>query len=310
MPDVELFKSDGNSLKSLKVLTESEFSSIKEHGSTLMEFQRHHALIEYVITNFNTLNDLFVNKTKEIAYNMEGSFHYPFGNFYLEVNTVILNFLSSARIFLEHMDTHIKKEFTVNSPQYSIFRESTVNEFDNKFSYRLMGKLRNYVTHCGMPPLSYNLSKKNEEDDQYTKIILTMDFNRDQLLNGYDGWGAIVRKDLLESNDSFPATPLFNEYIYSLIKIHLIYTNSFVISEVINAKDKILHAINEPEGYSENNYHCGLINPKDNPKDGLEIRLQTIPASLLSKVYHFERLDYLIKNKPEKDYFQYDELIF
>lgn len=310
MPDVELFKSNANSLKSLKSLTKSEFSSIKEFGSTLMNFQRHHALIEYVITNFNTLNDLFINKTKEIGCNAEDSFYYPFGNFYLEANTVILNFLSSARTFLDHMETHIKKEFTENSPQYSTFRDSTVEEFDNKFSYRLMGKLRNYVTHCGMPPLSYDLSKKNEGDNQYTNITLIVNFNRDQLLKGYDGWGAIVRKDLIESKDFFPAISLFSEYIYSLIKIYLIYTKSFVISDVMNAKDKLLHAINEPEGYSEDNYHCGVISPKDNPKDGLNIHLQTIPASLLRKVYHFERLDLLMKKESEQDYLQYDDLIF
>lgn len=117
MSYTELFLSEGLNFTAQRTLDSVEIELIKHHSSILMRFQRHHALIEYAIINYNNLVDLFINKTKEVSYFAAEGIYYPFDNFYFETNTVILNFLASSRTFLDHMESMTRSGLKDNQPE-------------------------------------------------------------------------------------------------------------------------------------------------------------------------------------------------
>ncbi|KEY51401.1 hypothetical protein, partial [Citrobacter amalonaticus] len=232
MSDLELFRVSGGNIKSLGILTQNEADTLAECCSKLITFQKHHALIEYVIYNFKHLNNSLVNLVNLSAKMELNNLEYPFSNFYFEINTAILNLLASARTFLDHMQTHFERSSKSDRTKIETFKIITANEFDTKFSYKFMGKLRNFVQHCGMPPISYNLRKFYSEKDTLN-TELTLMFDRDFLLKEYDSWGAHAKPQLEAQNAEFPVITLVNEYIYSLINIYVRCIEDDIFLEII-----------------------------------------------------------------------------
>lgn len=304
MSTLELFRLTEGNIKSLRALNPIEVNSIISNCSKLIAFQRHHALIEYVIYNYNALNELFFKKAIQYTTIELNDLSYPFDNLFLESNALILNFLASARTFIDHMEANIRKSDNKEGAKISFFKELTAHEFDSKFSYKFMGKLRNYVQHCGMPPLNYDLSK-NHEDINILNTSLKVMFNRDALLKEYDSWGSHVIPQLKAQTPEFSIFILINEYIYSLINIYITYTKKYNLLETLEAKKEILSIINQEEGYYNNDYAIGNITPRD---EGIKIKLSTIPASLMKKIDTFSKLELLIVNHQATEFFDYDSL--
>ncbi|SCC63243.1 hypothetical protein [Kosakonia oryziphila] len=210
MSTSELFRLTEGNIKSLRLLSPIEVDSIISNCSKLIAFQRHHALIEYVIYNYNSLNDFFVKKAMEYTSIELNDLGYPFDNLLLESNALIFNFLTSARTFIDHMQANIHKSDDEKGTKISFFKEITAHEFDSKFSYKFMGKLRNYVQHCGMPPINYNISKNYEEINILSTTLNAM-FNWDALLKEYDSWGSHVIPQLKAQTPEFSVFIVMNE---------------------------------------------------------------------------------------------------
>lgn len=308
MSDIELFYNDDKNLTAQKTLTVDDIELIRQHSSTLMNFQRHHALIEYAIFNYNNLIDLFINKAQEISLAANNYIHYPFENFYFETNAVILNFLASSRTFLDHMESMTRSGLKTNKPESIKFKLLKNHEYDTKFSYRFLGKLRNYVTHCGMPPLSFELNKTINNERHTANTSLQVHLDKESLLKNYDEWSAKVKQDLNEQDEKIPAISLFNEYIYSLINIHLEYCKEFMLSEVLASKKFLLDLIGRSEGFSQNLYSYGKLVPDEENEGNMVLQLSTIPLSLIKKVDHIQYLISLIEQKGSEHFFQPNEL--
>lgn len=303
----ELFKLKDNNLKGLKILSEAELSFIAKNGADLITFQKNHALIEYVIGNYNYLSNIFVKKAMEMVSEEKSDLAYPFGDYYLETNSAFLNFLASSRTLLDHMGTNIKKSHGGQSTEFLYFKELYSREFDNNFSYKFMDKLRNFVQHCGMPPLSYTIQKRYDDKNESVTSNLIVMFPRDELLQAYDSWGKHVKPELQHQSSEFPAIPLINEYIYSLIKIYVNYSDKYQAHDILNVKRNLLDIIGEEDGYILGEYSTGYIIPNEE-NESVSIKLSTIPTPLLEKVNHFLFLKQLLEDKQDTGYILYDEL--
>lgn len=70
----------------------------------------------------------------------------------IEINTFIINLLSSGRTLIEALDRFTSEYF----PQKNDFKNEHISKlYDNKFTYRLLNHLRNYSQH-GYLPVSSN----------------------------------------------------------------------------------------------------------------------------------------------------------
>ncbi|MPQ48267.1 hypothetical protein GCQ56_14785 [Marinifilum sp. N1E240] len=148
--EIRLYSLDDNTLDGIKELSEDTFEQIKNDINIINNYKSHFLVFEYF-----QLNLLEFDKLKKKLYNV------PVTNidiktiesakFHLEINRVAFNLLSSFRFFLDHAETHIKRQFGKKSNESKDFKTLTSSFYDEYFSYRFLYKLRNFSQHLGFP---------------------------------------------------------------------------------------------------------------------------------------------------------------
>ncbi|KFD18365.1 hypothetical protein GTPT_2555 [Tatumella ptyseos ATCC 33301] len=279
---------EAKKINEIRTLSDDELETYDKKTNILMEFVNDFSLVEYVKLNYESLMELLSETIIKAA--KEPSFigSYPFKTFPSLFNSRILNYLMSVKTLLEHMETSINRRYGEESTELLEFKSLTANEFDSKFSYRFMYKLRNFVQHCGMPPLSHTISKSLDEVSNTVSVELIVYFIRDKLIQGFSKWGAQVKADLKQMDESFPTIPIINEHINSIFKIYVIFNEKYHITKALEAKEYIIDFIGERENYIDDEYIIAKIKKTET---GLSINKKTIPTSALQKISDF----YIIK---------------
>jgi hypothetical protein len=126
----------------------------------------------------------------------------------------IVNWLTSFRLFLDHAETNLKRQYGDHSSQYDRFKLRTGQAFDGALGYRFIYRFRNYVQHCGAPISSLTLGAN--QDGEGNAVSFQLDSHA--LLQDFD-WGAIVRADLEAMEDTFELEPLAHEAMDQLNEI-------------------------------------------------------------------------------------------
>ncbi|HUP63442.1 MAG TPA: hypothetical protein VNA69_23860 [Thermoanaerobaculia bacterium] len=67
------------------------------------------------------------------------------------VNRRIVNLLSAARLYLDHVRHELNAMFSPGSRELADFELATNAQFDNVLAYRFCEQLRNHVQHQGLP---------------------------------------------------------------------------------------------------------------------------------------------------------------
>lgn len=202
----------------IKDLLKIETDAIIECSTTLFKF---HADSE----RFRIFKKSYVNLINAI--NSEDHNH--------EYNYLILDFMSSFRAFLDHWETHIKRNFGKESDEINVFKKVTGKEFDNNFSYRFTCGLRNYIQHVEMP--NYQIaSSRNEKSIWDVKILL----DRKSLLENYDGWKSIVVSDLRASTEPIDFIKISNEVYESIKTINDVTINFADTKQIVKASEELI----------------------------------------------------------------------
>lgn len=279
--------SEVNKINEIRPLGNEEIEVYDTQKNILMEFVNDFALVEYVRLNYESLMELLNETIIKVA--KEPSFigSYPFKTFPFLLNTRILNYMMSVKTLLDHMETSINRRYGKDSTEFVEFKTLAANEFDSKFSYRFMYKLRNFVQHCGMPPLSYTISKSLDETSSTLSVELIVYFMRDELIRGFSKWGAKVKVDLTQMDESFPIMPIFNEHINSILKVYILFNEKYHITKALKAKEYIINFIGEMPDYIDDEY---IIAKLKKTETGLSINKKTIPTSALEKISDFYRI--------------------
>lgn len=279
--------SEDNKISEIRPLSNEEVEVYDTQKNIFMEFVNDFALVEYVRLNYESLMELLHETILKVA--KEPSFigSYPFKNFPFLLNTRILNYMMSVKTLLDHMETSINRRFGEDSTEFVYFKTLTANEFDSKFSYRFMYKLRNFVQHCGMPPLSYTISKSLDETSSTLSIELIVYFMRDELIRGFSKWGPKVKADLTQMDESFSIMPIFNEHINAIFKVYILFNEKYHITKALKAKEYMINFIGESSDYIGDEY---IIAKLKKTETGLSINKKTIPTSAFEKISDFYRI--------------------
>lgn len=280
--------SEVNKINEIRPLTNEEIEGYDTQINILMEFVNNFALVEYVRLNYESLMELLNETVMKVAEEPSFMGSYPFKNFPFLLNTRILNYMMSVKTLLDHMETSINRRYGGASTELVEFKLLTANEFDSKFSYRFMYKLRNFVQHCGMPPLSYTISKSLDETSSTIITELIVYFMRDELIRDFSKWGAQVKADLTQMDESFSIIPIFNEHINSILKVYVSFNEKYHMVKTLKAKEYITKFIGESANYFDDEY---IIAKLKKTEVGLNINKKTIPTSALKKICDF----YIIK---------------
>jgi hypothetical protein len=279
-PDIKLAKVEGDSINVLRSLNDVEVQEIRDLNKEVFDFNRHFKLVEYVLHNFSSFKGCIENHLKSFAMEPSALGRYDLDAFGHEINVTLLNMMMSARTFLDHMETFVKREYGKESIEVKLFKSLTAKEFDNTFSYKFMYKLRNYVQHCGMPPLSYSKTKILDEESPFAELTLV--FDRDALLSEYDSWGGIVKTELEAQGEKFDAFSIVDNFITSILRIYVCFNDETRFRSTQIARKRIAEIISQPESYINDDYCLFSASEKEDGK--ATFNMSWIPVSLFQKI--------------------------
>ncbi len=134
------------------------------------------------------------------------------------LNALLINWLTSMRLYLDHSETRLNRTFGADSVQFKAFKTTCSEAFDTAFGYRFAYRLRNYTLHCGLPISSIDLVARRPGSPPHWRQEVIFSLSRDRLLEEFDDWGP-VRKDLEEGDTKIEIIPFVESAMGWLARI-------------------------------------------------------------------------------------------
>jgi hypothetical protein len=131
----------------------------------------------------------------------------------LSITLALANWLTSYRWLLANTE----KRFAHAPEKLARYKETTHQEHDEHFSYRLAYELRDYVAHCDLPPVSVKVESRRVGVDQRTDR-LSIQLVPSHLLTTWSGWKH-VKRDLMVRTEPIDLVPLADEAMESFERV-------------------------------------------------------------------------------------------
>lgn len=140
----------------------------------------------------------------------------------LDMNRRTLNFLASARSFLDQTEHLLSRRYGKESDQFRQFKDAQATEYDANSDYRLSYKLRDYAQHFG-PPVETLRTSDEEHDDGTHEFVFVIELDRKALLESGFDWKSKVTEDLRTNTGELALTVLMATFMQSLRKIGAVF---------------------------------------------------------------------------------------
>lgn len=280
MEEAMLVKVSGENINPQMKISQEDLERIDQAKHEIFEFNREYQLLDYVNENHNSFLRELQNKINGHYNSGEVLTPFIYDEFIRFINRSLLNLLTSMRTMTDHLEARVKRTYGSESEEWKILKRLLSHAFDNEFSYCFASKLRNFVQHVGMPPIHFSLDDKFEST--HIECHVKLEFSRDELLNSYDSWGAVVKPRLQAQAEFFCVFEIIETLVNSLLDIYARFKKETSLPKVQEARDYILQLINEPQGYVSNEYAVGYFEKGEGGK--LSIRLSWLPATLFEKL--------------------------
>lgn len=284
----QLVKFSGSELKGLHILDEETIKKIDNAEEYLYFFDRDFRLLQCVLDNHESFQLELKNQLIEGAYDNVLGESVDLSKYVRIIDKWLLNILSSFKALLEHLQTRITRSYGKDSKEYNQLKSAYSYEFDNVFSYAFSYKLRNYIQHCGMPKITFNINTTiDHEITNQIEFSLELDLHRDDLLSNYDSW-TTVKSRLAEQEDKICLLNVLDELMQSLIRIFSKIKDLISYKEATEAQTYILSIINENETYQEQNY--GICKGIEKSGEKLKIQNRILKTKLFESLNSFNSL--------------------
>ena len=130
---------DYPNISGVRLISQEEFEKYSKYITRITKVSNDEKLFKIIELNYA---DFKVKLNKHISKyneNPKADF-FEFEHVFIDINRLILNFLSATRSFLDHTETRLKREFGKKSDEISLFQNLTSQAYDNNFSYRFLYK--------------------------------------------------------------------------------------------------------------------------------------------------------------------------
>ena len=147
------------------------------------------------------------------------------------LNARMVAFLNSARLYQEHLFTHVRRCVPKNAHVVDRLRAMLDNERDRHFEYRFIEALRDYVNNHGMPVHHVSHRTKSWQSISNETVEFSLDtFVRREVLGATGGFSTVV---LDEMPDTVNLKVACRRYVDSINSINTYTRRSFeeVLSE-------------------------------------------------------------------------------
>lgn len=185
-----------------------EYEKCNHVLSLLRDFEHNSQLFTMIVWNFQDYHDTIEAYLQAFIYkDME---HLQYRPAQFNINRIALNVLSSIRMYLDHVETSLKRRYGEASEEVKNFEKICSKVYDENFSYRLLYRLRNYAQHCGFP--INDICFMTEKVSERVEHRLLIRISRDKLLEGFN-WKSL-KPEIVASPDYFD----FNEHLTSMMQ--------------------------------------------------------------------------------------------
>lgn len=284
MEQLVLVKIVDGTVNQIKEISPSDLELLNNAKASIFDFNREYQLIDYVNENYNSFLRELSTMVNDFNSNDYALSPFIYDEFIRFINRNILNILTSMRTLTDHLETKVKRKYGEQSPEWSELKKQMSYAFDTDFSYSFASKLRNFVQHCGMPPIHFKFKNKFSSSELQSSISL--EFNRDKFLEGFAKWGTIVKPKLQNQPEFFCVFTLLDSLVNTLFGVFARFMKETKFSEVQASRNWMLEYIGEPLGYQGNEYAIGRIAHNDDKSVSMDF--SWIPASLFAKVEQIE----------------------
>lgn len=153
-------------------LSKKEYEDIRLAKACLSELFSFEEKYELLLSNYLELEQECLLISSESMINRNYAYK-DFFNIELLINKRVVNLLTTARLYLDQVQQHVKfcnKDIEVKA----LFSA----EYDNNFEYRFMEALRNYVQHRGLAIHSSSLKSRwigpeNDKEMEFNTFVFT-----------------------------------------------------------------------------------------------------------------------------------------
>lgn len=259
----------------LEQINQEQFQRILDAIEVLNKYDFSKKLFKVVDSNYS---DFFEYPQKMLQICVDNESEELIQDCYFNCNRLFINFLSSFRVYIDYIETYLKRKFGKTSQEVLAYKRCTAFFFDKFFAYRFLYKLRNYSQHCGFPINDINFSAKLDDLTQRVHATLTLSFNRDKLLEDYTEWGQNVKSDLENQTAEFDVMPLLQDlyfciselatFLENIDKPSLSKSKLFLkaIIDNINKPDSIVcvfynFQLSKPNSYENSTFATIMLNP-------------------------------------------------
>lgn len=231
-----------------KNIDENEYNIYSNYKACLIDFYNDSQFFKIVHANHKDYINC-INKYSNLYKNSDQILS-EINDVKLEIERYIINYLTAVRLFLDHSETILNRKHGKNSNELLNFKKVCSEFYDNNFSYRFIYRLRNYVQHCGLPLGSLEFIKKLEKNSKNIERKLEIYFSKFELLNNFNSWGNLLKKDLTSLPDEFEVTIHINNMMKYLQIIYSNFIGHDLENTIIAAKyiKKIIQPIENKEG--------------------------------------------------------------
>ncbi|ENW05253.1 hypothetical protein [Acinetobacter beijerinckii] len=282
----DLISTKDNKIKKIRTLDQETLIKINKAEEELFNFDQDFSLLQCVMDNYESFqSDLeFYLKNSSSTGNILDSKN--FSKLIRITNKWLLNILSSFKAMIEHLETRIKRNFGKDSIECKELKKILSREYDTEFSYAFSYKLRNYIQHCGMPKLSFNI---NQEMNNSNEIELSLEINLDKesLLASFEAW-TTVKPRLMDQDCKICLLATLENLMNSLVMILIDIKDLIGYEKAKNAKLFILELINEEKSYIDQDY--GICRNIEHSGKELNFQFRILKTTLLNSVNSFEDL--------------------
>lgn len=192
----------------------------------------------------------------------------------LHISRSLMNIMSSFRSFLDHADTYLTPKFGSPSSELIAWKTLQASEYDERFAYRFLYKLRNYVQHEGMPPLSISFSSSANTEN----VTMRIDLDRDRLLEARKTFKTRVVADLEEQPPLIPVYELMQDWVGCFQRL----ANAYLLGRACDAAEaaRRILSLRLRVGSSEGFVHLARIDDGDINPERFSLSLRSIPEAL------------------------------
>lgn len=272
---------DNDKITILREMTDNEYLEYENNLKVLLSFSNKQQLFTILDLNFEDLKNALDNYLIEFKSNPSMNW-VRMEKMIMNINRLLLNFLSAFRTLLDHMEYTLKKNYGNESENFTRFKNLCSEQYDLYFSYRFLYKLRNYAQHCGMPVGSLTIeSKAISIESKEVEDYLAIYFERDVLLSNYDSWGSI-KNELNNMPLKFEITPFVDEVMECISRINLLVIEHD-LEDVFKSTEYFENLLKPFTGIKETPAIFDIVDKNGDGKK-LNVKVEWLPLHLIDIV--------------------------